>query len=65
MKSRLGCRYGERAIGVAQWSFLQDSPQLAHIYGTRGHITMERVHCPEKLTITRSGDAGQVLVPPP
>ena len=42
---------------MAQWSFLQDSPRLAHIYGTRGRITMERMHCPEKLTISRSGDA--------
>lgn len=37
---------------------------MAHIYGTEGRISIERVHCPEKLTVTRSG-SGEVQVPEP
>ena len=37
---------------MAQWSFLLDSPQIAHIYGTKGEIDMRRTHCPEHLRVT-------------
>ena len=48
------CRFGEKGLALAQWSFLLDSPQIAHIYGTKGEIDMERVHCPEHLRVTYS-----------
>ena len=53
-------RFGERILGTAQWSFLQTSPRVAHIYGTKGHITVERVNCPERLTLTKHGSEPEV-----
>ena len=50
-----GCnRFGEKGLALAQWSFLLDSPQVAHVYGTKGEIDMERTHCPEHLRVTYS-----------
>ena len=55
-------RFGERILGTAQWSFLQTSPRVAHIYGSKGHIAVERVNCPERLTLTRSGSEPKVRI---
>ena len=53
-------RFGEKGLALAQWSFLLDSPQIAHIYGTKGEIDLERVHCPEDLCVTYSSGKQQV-----
>lgn len=53
-------RFGERILGTAQWSFLQTSPRVAHIYGTKGSITVERVNCPERITVATHGSAPKV-----
>ena len=55
-------RFGEKGLALAQWSFLLDSPQIAHIYGTRGEIDMERVHCPEHLRVTYSDGKQMVRI---
>ena len=53
-------RFGEKGLALAQWSFLLDSPQVAHIYGTKGEIDMERTHCPERLRVTYSSGEQKV-----
>ena len=55
-------RFGKDVLGQAQWSFLQLSPRVAHIYGTKGSITVERTNCPERLTL--KPNHGQTKVKP-
>ena len=51
-------------LGTAQWSFLQTSPRVAHIYGTKGNIAVERVNCPERLTLNKHGGETKVGMTP-
>ena len=53
-------RFGDRILVTALWSFLQTSPRVAHIYGTKGRIAVERVNCPERVTLTTHGSEPKV-----
>ena len=54
-------RFGNNVLGQAQWSFLQLSPRVAHIYGTKGNITTERTNCPERVTLKSHNGETKVI----